>query len=395
MNTVVIAGIVVLTSSANVASAQIATRRDSAGIRIVEVAASRLGALPPWRLEGPSLRIQADMGGVEYEFNRAGSPWQLSDGRVVVANAQVELRFFDATGRYLTTVARQGRGPGEYEQLRLFLVLGDTLLAWDVPTRRIDVRDPNGKLIRAFNIPNTHAFAGLGGRGAVFVPYRMPDLGRVGTHQDSLVLYELNDDGTAGEMLARLPGSWTDVISHGERGFGWRDVALSGSPMLSGGPQGSVFVHGDELTAYWFGDGGRLTAISRVRIPRTRVTDSDRREYELGRSEMMKRNPQVRVEAEEPPPVYATYQPQVTRLVVDREGRAWLRRWTYYDHQKAEWIVLDRFGAPMARIVMPATFQPNDIGPDYVLGIFLGSDGVQSIHKYTIVRSGPRRGGRD
>ena len=387
MNKVAIAGIVVLASSATVASAQLATRRDSAGIRIVEVAASRLGALPTWRLEGPSLRIEAHMGGVEYEFNRAGSPWQLSDGRIVVANEQVELRFFDATGKYLTTVARRGRGPGEYEQLlRLVRVAGDTLLAWDVPTRRIDVRDPNGKLIRAFTFPNTLTFAGLGGRGAVFVPYRMPDLTAQGVQQDSLALHHLRNDSTAGDLVARLPGYWRDVISYGARGQAWRDVALSGSPMLAGGPQGSVFVHGDELTAYWFGDGVRLTAISRVRIPRTRVTDSDRRDNEQVRRDMIKRNPQVRVEAGQPLPVYATYLPEVTRLVVDSEGRAWLRRWTYYDDQKAEWIVLDRFGAPMARVVMPATFQPNDIGWDYVLGIILDSDGVQSIHKYGIVR---------
>lgn len=387
-NRIATMGLLLLASSpSNVASAQVATRRDSAGIRIVEVAANRLGALPTWRLEGPSVRIEASMGGVEYEFNRAGSPWQLSDGRIVVANEQVELRFFDATGKYLTTVGRRGRGPGEYEQLlRLFRVAGDTLLAWDVPTRRIDVRDPNGKLIRYFNIPNTLTFAGLGGRGAVFVPYRMPDFGAQGVQQDSLALHHLRNDSTAGDMVARLPGYWRDVISYGARGHAWRDVALSGSPMLAGGPQGSVFVHGDELAAYWFGDGGRLTAISRVRLPRARVTDSDQRDSERWRSDVIARNPQVRVEPGKPPPAYATYLPQVTRLVVDSEGRAWLRRWTYYDDRKSEWVVLDRFGAPMARIVMPATFQPNDIGPDYVLGILLDRDGVQSVHKYGIVR---------
>ena len=86
-NRIATMGLLLLASSpSNVASAQVATRRDSAGIRIVEVAANRLGALPTWRLEGPSVRIEASMGGVEYEFNRAGSPWQLSDGRIVVAN---------------------------------------------------------------------------------------------------------------------------------------------------------------------------------------------------------------------------------------------------------------------------------------------------------------------
>ena len=375
--------------------AQPIVRRDNAGVRVIEVAAGALDALPTWRLEGPTVRIESTMGGVEYEFNRASSPWQLSDGRIVVANEQVELRFFDATGRYLTTVARRGRGPGEYEQLfRLFRVAGDTLLAYETSTRRIDVRDPRGKLIRAFNIPNTLVFGGLGGRGAIYVPYQMPDRQKVGVHQDTLELYRLHNDGTPGNLVVRLPGYWTDM-RRGARGSSWRDVLLSGSPMLAGGTQGTVFMHGDESTAYWFGDGGTLEAITRVRLPRVRVTDADRRDSERWMSDVRTRNPRIRVDPGQPPRAYAAYLPQVTRLVADRQGRAWMRRWTRYDDREAEWIVLERSGAPIARIMMPATFQPNDIGTDYALGIVTDGDGIQSIHKYSIVRSGIRRGGED
>jgi hypothetical protein len=366
--------------------AQSVVRRDSAGVRVIEVAATGFDALPTWRLEGPTTRIEPDMGGPEYELNRAGTPWRLNDGRIVLANNQVELRFFDASGRYLTTVARRGRGPGEYEQLlRVFRVPGDTLLAWDVPTSRIDVRDPNGRLVRAFNIPRPRTFAGLGGRGAVFEAYRLPDLQKLGVRQDTVVLRQLHKDGTAGEVVARLPGSWLEVRR--ARGGGvWRGVELSGSAMLVGGVHGAVYVQGDEFTAYWFGDGGQLGAISRVRLPRARVTAADRRDDERRRSEQIVRNPQVRVEPGQPPAVYATHLPQVTRLAVDSEGRAWLRRWTRYDAREAEWIVLAPFGAPIARITMPATLQPNDIGKDYVLGILPDDDGVQSVYEYRIVR---------
>lgn len=371
--------------------AQSVVRRDSAGVRVIEVATGVLDALPTWRLEGPTVRIEPGMGGVEYAFNRAGTPWQLSDGRIVVANEQVELRYFDATGRYLTTIARRGRGPGEYEQLfRVFRVAGDTLLAWDVPTSRIDVRDPNGKLVRAFNIPNTLTFAGLGGRGAVFAPYQRPDFRKSGARQDTITLHQWQPDGKTGEVVARLPGSWTEVVRAGAEGA-WRGVALSGSAMLGGGPRGAVYVQGDEVTAYWFGDAGRLLAITRVRLPRTRVTAADRRDEERRQNDVMIRNPRVRVEPGQAPPAYATYLPQVTRLTVDSEGRAWLRRYSPSDARTAQWIVLERSGAPIARVTMPAAFQPNDIGIDYVLGILPDADGVQSIHKYSIVRSAARR----
>jgi hypothetical protein len=366
--------------------AQSIVRRDSAGIRVIEVAANGLDALPTWRLEGPTTRIAPDMGGVEYEFTRASSPWRLADGRIVLANNQVELRFFDARGRYLTTVARRGRGPGEYEQLlRVFRVAGDTLLAWDVPTSRIDVRDPNGKLVRAFNIPRTLTFAGLGGPGAVYELYRRPDLQKQGVRQDTVVLRQLHKDGTAGEIVAQLPGSWLEM-SRARGGAAWRAVELSGEVMLAGGVDGAVYVQGDEFTAYWFGEGGKLGTISRVRLPRTRVTTADRRNAERGRNELIARNPQVRVDPGQSPAVFATFLPQVTRLTVDHEGRAWLRRWTGYDSRTAEWIVLERSGAPIARIMMPAALHPNDIGKDYVLGILPDEDGLQSVHEYRIVR---------
>jgi hypothetical protein len=72
--------------------AQSVVQRDSAGVRVIDVAPSLLNALPTWRLEGPTVRIEPGRGGLEYEFNNAGSPWRLADGRIVVANSQVELR---------------------------------------------------------------------------------------------------------------------------------------------------------------------------------------------------------------------------------------------------------------------------------------------------------------
>jgi hypothetical protein len=117
-----------------------------------------------------------------------------------------------------------------------------------------------------------------------------------------------------------------------------------------------------------------------------RVTAADRRDDERRRGELNARNPRVRADPDQPPVVYATYLPQVIQLAVDSEGRAWLRRWTRHGSQTAEWIVLERFGAPIARITMPAALQPNDIGTDHVLGILPDSDGVQSVYQYRIVR---------
>jgi len=365
--------------SATGSYAQSVVRRDSGAVRVIEIAGANLAALPTWRLEGPKVRIEPEMGGLEYELNNAGSPWRLTDGRIVLANNQVELRFFDSTGRYLGTVARRGRGPGEYQQLlRLVRVQGDTLLALDARGSRIDVRDPNGKFVRAFKIPRTFKFAGLGSPAAVFEEYRYPDLRRLGLQQDTAVVRQLYTDGTAGHVVARLPGSWSEVLPL-RSDIVWRGL------MLAGGNGSAVYVQGDEFTTYWFGYGGRLVAITRVLLPRVPVTAADRRDEERRQARLLA-NHRVRVNPGVPPPVYATYLPQATRVLVDSEGRAWLRRRARYGAPEAEWIVLAPFGAPIARITMPAALQPNDIGVDYVLGILPDDDGVQSVYSYAIVR---------
>lgn len=386
----VVAGTVsVAMLNAGVLVAQPIVRRDSASIRIVEIARDGLAALPIWRLDGPTVRIQPDMGGSEYELNRAGSAWRLSDGRIVVANNQVEMRFFDSMGRYQTTAARRGRGPGEYQQLlRIFRLPGDSLLAWDVPTFRIDIRDANGKYVRATKIPRTRALAGLGGSSALYEEYRYPDRRRRGVYQDTTILRRLDSDGSEGKIIARLPGQWRETLALGSE-IEWREVWLSGVPMLSGNTKGAVYVQGDEFTAYWFGDSARLAAITRVRLQRTPVTAADRSNEEQRFREQRARNPNVRVDPARRPPVYSNYLPQVTHVVVDSEGRAWLRRWVPYGALQAEWIVLAPLGAPIARITMPAALQPNDIGVDYLLGILPDDDGVQSVYQYRIVRDGP------
>jgi hypothetical protein len=156
--------------------------------------------------------------------------------------------------------------------------------------------------------------------------------------------------------------------------------------MLAGSIHGAVYVQGDEFTVFWFGDEAHLVAISRVALPRIRVTESERRDEARRRKEELALRSQIRVDPGQRPPAYAAHLPQVTRLTVDLQGRAWLRRWTRYGSDTAEWIVLERYGAPIARITMPAALQPNDIGTDYILGISTNEDGVQSVQKYRIVR---------
>jgi hypothetical protein len=323
------------------------------------------------------------MGDANYEFNFAGTAWRLADGRIVVANERVELRFFDSQGRYLKTVGRRGQGPGEYQQLSLWRVPGDSLRIYDTPTSRVDVRASDGSLARTFSIPRATNLAWLPDGGAIYAPFSMPDLRSGGVKQDSLVFRRLRPDGRPGDSVAVLPGTWWEM----PRPRFWRGVDFGGAPMVTGGVGGAVFVHGDHLTVYWFGPDGRLAALTRVGLPQVRVTSSDIRALEADRAAERARNPRLGTEGRgSPPPVQARFLPQATRVRLDAEGRAWVRGWTPYGAPAAEWIVFAPRGAPIARVRVPSQLLVHDIGPDYLVGVATDDDGVQSVQVFHIRR---------
>lgn len=351
--------------------------------RVLDVSPARLSALPLWTLEGPTLRIGEAMGDPKYELHRAGSAWLLRDGRIVVANDQVELRFFDARGQYLATVGRRGQGPGEYQQIFLWRAPADSLRVYDIPTSRIDMRTPDGSLARSFTIPRTIHLAWLPDGGAIYAEYAIPDLRTPGAKQDSLVFQRLRPDGRSADTVAVLPGSWHEVVVAGNT---WRGVELAGAPMVTGGAGGGVFVHGDHMAVYWFSPDGHLAALTRVGLPPIRVTSAHKRVHEAAKAAELARSRRLGMEGNAPPPTYARYLPQATRVRLDSEGRAWVRRWTAWGTAMAEWIVFAPRGAPIARVSVPADLTVHDIGSDYMVGIATDDDGVQSVQVYRIRR---------
>ena len=283
------------------AATQQVVPRDSAGIRILEVPASLLARLPQWTVQGPDVAIGEAMGDPHYEFNLASNPWRLSDGRIVIANNRVELRFYDVRGRYLTTVGRRGQGPGEYQHLSLQRGPGDSLRVLDWPTGRLDVRDPHGKLIRSMRLPRYTVPQWIVGGVALHSYSSRPDFSHLGLQKGFLVIRRMTSNGQAGDTVAIVPGGWSEVLSEGA----WRGVRLSGDASLNAGVGGAAFLDGDVLGLYWFAKDGRLDAISRVDLPKVRVTSADVRADQQALSAERARYPQVRVEAGARPPAYA------------------------------------------------------------------------------------------
>ncbi len=92
------------------------------------------------------IRIGALDGGVEYSFSDINSIAVSEPGAVYVDDAHPPtLRQFDADGRFVRWIGRQGEGPGEFRSIAGVSVLPEGRLAvWDRGSSRITVYDADG-----------------------------------------------------------------------------------------------------------------------------------------------------------------------------------------------------------------------------------------------------------
>ena len=132
-------------------------RGDSAGIAIVESRAPAALANAIQLSVEPAVTIGAAETDSTQLIDGVVSAVRLSDGRIVIANRLPPmLRWYDADGRFLHGVGSVGGGPGDFSGEGLGIggmwrIRGDSIAAWDILRRRMQVFDAQGKYARAFS----------------------------------------------------------------------------------------------------------------------------------------------------------------------------------------------------------------------------------------------------
>jgi len=125
-------------------------RTDSAGIEIMQITNLDTTAIETWTIgPQPSTIIGDETRGESHILQRTLGQVRLSDGRVVIATDQNEIREFDSTGTFIKTIARRGHGPGEFSELTaLQRINNDTILVYERFPASITIVSPEGKYIR-------------------------------------------------------------------------------------------------------------------------------------------------------------------------------------------------------------------------------------------------------
>jgi hypothetical protein len=75
---------------------------------------------------------------------------------------------------------------------------------------------------------------------------------------------------------------------------------------------------------------------------------------------------------------------QVEGVRVDALGNVWLAEPRLLGTEPGSWIVFDAEGRQLGTVAMPAGFDPYEIGPDYVLGLWKDELDVEHIRLYSL-----------
>jgi hypothetical protein len=369
--------------------------RDSAGIRLVDVATEAWAGLPTWTLsKSPAVSIGRADGAEPYLLTGAFDATRLSDGKIAILNgATDEVRVFGSDGVHVRSIGRTGQGPGEFgAPTWLGRMAGDSLAVYDTRNQRVSVFDSSGALGRMWTpvhdgsarLPEpvgmltTERIVARAGFDRIFT---------VGERRDSVPILLLSRDGKPADTLAVLAGQeefflrTPDFSTRRPVGFGRNMHAAVGADRIAAGSS-------DRYEFSVFDSTGTL--ITRVRSTRASPTVSAA-ELEQWRARLATERPDFVDEATWGPlmaqvPSRPTH-PAFSAIAIDALGHTWVAEAGAATESGVQWTVFTPSGEPAALVVIPAGFGVLEIGADYVLGRLRDDDGVERIEVYELKRS--------
>jgi hypothetical protein len=308
----------------------------------------------------PSLRLGTLGGRREEQFGSITDVLPLSDGGVAVLDGQAaEIRIFDASGMYRSTLGSKGDGPGE---LRLPWALGrigdDTIAVFDRRTKRITrfalggglggmtklATEGRRPINRAFFLPDGWLVgqspwtADITGR---FVP---PPQGDYTFVRDSAVLMVYTPTGGIQDSLGVFPNSeniWRMEVSGGSISLFKRAAVFGRTLVFQGHPDGvwSGYNERFELELRDAAD-GHLKRVVRAPGLERAATDGMAariRDYVVEDGEQSPERVRTLKEWFKVSP-QPDRLPAYDRIVVDDQARLWVREWSGTGPSRNWWI---------------------------------------------------------
>lgn len=341
----------------------------------------------------PTVRIGQVEGESQYMFAQVASAVRLSNRTILVANgASNELRAYDRTGKHIKTLGRQGTGPGEFQSLRAIWILpADSIMAMDARNGRLTVYSPNLERARIETVPPIPgAIARMADRSFIATqglapPEKRSDFRGI-IDFEGLVLRRA-PGATAYDTIVRGMKAGQSLVVPTERAWRQSPFPFGRSAQIAVGKTRIYYgsTHDTELGV--FDRTGRRTGIVRIRGSSRPLTNADFEKWieaEVGKRRTEQAKLDARNDLKQIPNHART--PEFAALKVDDLGNLWVRAYGPPWDPSPNWDVYTADGRPLARVRMPAKFEPMHIGRDFVLGVGRDEFDVEHIELWPLRR---------
>lgn len=349
--------------------------RDSADIVIVENAAD--AGSQSWSIQAdPLLEIGGDETQPGGDLFRVATVVRRADGGVVVADGAQRLLYFDAAGAHLSTVGREGEGPGEFRAIGwIASAAEDSLVVYDPRNGRVSVFTPSGEHARTVTLGEPGAppptLVGRFPDGSFLATRRIPadpPPGGSGIVRADVALSRIASDGARVDSLGLVPADEAFVV----QGIVMRPAYLRQTHFALG-EQGVWVTPSGGFEIRLHEADGRLARIARKVHPTLAFTEEDRTETPLP--------PSVEIE-------FPETLPAISDILLDDSGNLWVEAFAREGEGARAWSVFDPEGHLLTTVALPPRFAPMHIGEDFVLGVWRDDLDVEHVRLHALEKAG-------
>jgi hypothetical protein len=369
------------------------TAVDSAGVTIAQ------NALPDasrnvWRVDPePAVDIGVLEGEDAYQLFDVADAARFADGTLVVANGgSKELRFYDASGRFLSAAGGEGEGPGEFRGMGNLAIVGDSVHAHDYALSRIAVFTRGGEFVRSFRVE-------LPGGDPAWVLDALPDGRWLVTKsfvfspsdvslvaRDTLPYMLIGADGTFLDTLTLSPGVEFFVVGTAQSASA-SSLVFGRSTQYAVAPGRLYLGDNDRYEILGFAPSGTLELIVRsdrapVAVGAAEIEAVKAERLEEAPSDNWRRNLE-RLFADMPIP---STLPAFDGLAADPAGHLWVMEASAPTEGPRTWSVFDHDGRRLGGVETPAGLTVREIGEDHVLGTWRDEMGVEHVRVHTLMK---------
>jgi hypothetical protein len=371
-----------------------------------EAVSAMQAQVPLWRV---AREVRTGIGDGPGALSAVSDLTMARDGSVYVSQPQENVvKVYDAQGRYLRSIGREGGGPGEFERPSALGWRGDTLWVADPPQTRISLFRQDGTFVRAISFSRAapvtngrhHIPGSLLADGSVLGFWQAPLFHIAGPRPVTVPMVRFTSRGDPIGLLAlREHRNEFGVIEEGTSRT-YFPQPFTDSPLIAVAPDGSGVVivrrnaaarpDSTVFSVQGIDPSGRVSLARNYRYkPVPLSADAVERAVERqigGLAASRIRTPEAAVVSRQTrEKLYRPrFLPPVTRVVVGRDGTIWLRR-EDLGRDMAWWHVLDSRGRIIARAWVPANLRVEYADRTHIWGVELDELDVPTLVKYRIV----------